>query len=84
MGLGVSKGPNGSLGALPTIEGKSGWLRDPQRFPVIIKFTDDEAGRLVRIGGQAYVIVYTGSSNFILNTMGWLWIRLVSVLSYAY
>ena len=84
MGLGVSKGPNGSLGELPTIEGKSGWLRDPQRFPVIIKFTDDKARKLVRIGGQAYVTIYTGSSNFILNTMGWLWIRLVSVLSYAY
>jgi len=84
MGLGVSKGPTESLGALPSIEGKSGWLRDPQRFPVLIKFTDDEVGRLPRIGGQAYVIVYTGSSNFILNTMGWLWIRLVSVVSYLY
>jgi len=84
IGFGVSKGPNGSLGVLPNIEGKSGWLRDPQRFPVIIKFTDDKARRLLRIGGQAYVIIYTDSSNFILNTMGWLWIRLVSVVSYVY
>jgi len=84
MGFGVSKGPNGSIGALPNIEGKSGWLRDPQRFPVMIKFTDDNARRLTRIGGQAYVIIYTGSSNFILNTMGWLWIRLVTLVSYVY
>lgn len=84
IGFGVSKGPTGSLGALPTIEGKSGWLRDPQRFPVIIKFTDDSARSLTRIGGQAYVIIYTGNSNFILNTIGRLWIRLVSVVSYVY
>jgi multidrug resistance efflux pump len=84
MGFGVGKGPNGSLGALPKIEGKSGWLRDPQRFPVVIKFTDDSALSLTRIGGQAYVIIYTGSSNFILNTIGRLWIRLVSVVSYVY
>lgn len=83
-GFGVSKGPTGSLGELPNIEGKSGWLRDPQRFPVIIKFTDDSARSLPRIGGQAYVIIYTGSSNFLLNTIGRLWIRLVSVVSYVY
>lgn len=83
-GAGVSRGPDGSLGALPNIEGKSGWLRNPQRFPVMIKFTEDSARNLTRIGGQAYVIIYTGSSNFILNTMGWLWIRLVTVVSYVY
>jgi len=83
-GFGVSKGQTGSLGALPNIEGKSGWLRDPQRFPVIITFTDDSARSLTRIGGQAYVIIYTGSSNFILNALGRLWIRLKSVVSYAY
>ena len=36
------------------------------------------------MAGQAYVIIYTGSSNSILNAMGRLWIRLVSVVSYVY
>ena len=35
-------------------------------------------------GGQADVQIYTQSSNWILNSLGWLWIRLMSLLSYAY
>ena len=83
IGWGVSEGPNASLGVLRTIEGKSGWLRDAQRFPVIIKFVGDiERGRR-RVGGQADVVIYTGD-NTILNALGWFWIRLMSILSYAY
>lgn len=73
------------LGDLPTVEDSRGWLRDAQRFPVIIHF-DEALGSVKlgrRVGSQADVIVYTGN-NFVLNTIGWLWIRIASLFSYAY
>jgi multidrug resistance efflux pump len=83
VGYGVSGERGGeSPGALPTIEGASGWLRDPQRFPVIVRFDADELAGLLRVGGQVDVIVYTGDS-FILNTIGKIRIRLSSLLSYV-
>lgn len=73
------------LGELPTVENARGWLRDAQRFPVIIHFDSSLSGVKLgrRAGGQADVIVYTGN-NILLNAVGWLWIRVLSVLSYAY
>jgi multidrug resistance efflux pump len=70
-------------GGLPQVPGARGWLRDPQRFPVVIRFADDTARGLRREGGQAEVIIYT-SGNWVLNGIGWLWIRLASLLSYGY
>ena len=70
-------------GGLPEIPGARGWLRDPQRFPVVIRFADDTSKGLRREGGQAEVIIYTGG-NGLLNGIGWLWIRLASLFSYAY
>ena len=73
------------LGDLPTVEDSRGWLRDAQRFAVIVHFDESLAqtklGR--RVGSQADIIVYTGN-NFILNAIGWLWIRIASIFSYAY
>ena len=83
IGYGVGEGRKVSLGDLPTITESSGWLRDAQRFPVIIKFVDDASRGLRRAGGQADVIIYTGDHT-LLNALGWLWIRLMSVLSYVY
>lgn len=83
VGFGVDDGQKSAMGALPTIKTKSGWLRDSQRIPVIIKFADEKAYGLRRPGGQADVVVYTGN-NWILNPMSWLWIRLLSILSYVY
>ena len=82
IGYGVSSGDNNNRGALPTVSSSSGWLRDPQRFPVIIKIDDEEALRLIRSGGQADVLVYTGG-NPILNLIGWFQIRISSWLSYV-
>ena len=83
VGYGVDDGQKNAKGSLPTIEAKSGWLRDAQRFPVIIKFADEKAYGLRRPGAQADVVIYTGN-NWILNPMSWLWIRLMSVMSYVY
>ena len=83
VGFAVDTASTGEVGGLATIEGKSGWLRDAQRFPVIINFDDDSASGLRRLGGQADVLVYTGN-NWIINPLGWLHIRLLSLFSYVY
>jgi len=82
VGYGVGQPGGESPGALPTVEGASGWLRDPQRFPVVVRFDVDETQGLLRVGGQVDVIVYTGN-NLILNAIGKLRIRLSSLLSYV-
>lgn len=83
VGFAVESASTGEVGGLASVEGKSGWLRDAQRFPVIIAFDDDSASGLRRLGGQADVLVYT-SNNWIINPLGWLHIRLLSWLSYVY
>jgi len=82
VGYGVEQKGGESPGALPTVEGAKGWLRDPQRFPVVVRFDATDTEGLLRVGGQADVIVYTGN-HFILNTIGKLRIRLSSLLSYV-
>jgi multidrug resistance efflux pump len=82
-GYGVTVDSN-ALGTLPTIKNDRNWLRDEQRFPVTIDF---EAGDLeetdLRVGSQASVIVYTGD-NWLMNSLGKLYIRVNALLSYAY
>ncbi|MFQ3322813.1 MAG: multidrug resistance efflux pump [Pseudomonadales bacterium] len=68
---------------LPTISVKEGWLRESQRFPVIITFDDDSSMGYRLEGGQADVVIYT-SSNFFLNSIAWLQIRFMSYLSYLF
>lgn len=83
IGFAVDNASQGEAGQLLNVKGKTGWLRDSQRFPVTIKFSDDNAKGLRRVGGQVDVQVYTGN-NFIVNTLGWFWIRILSWLSYVY
>ncbi|MEA3276532.1 MAG: HlyD family secretion protein [Pseudomonadota bacterium] len=82
-GFAVDHVSGGAAGEAATIEGDSGWLRDAQRFPVIIHFADDSARGYRFAGGQADVQIYTGD-HAILNALGGLWIRLMSWLSYVY
>jgi multidrug resistance efflux pump len=87
IAVGVSTGKNINLGDLPTAQKARGWLRDPQRFPVIIQLTNYkhkyDTVQGIRLNSQADVIVYTGD-HFFWNAVGRLWIRLNSWLSYAY
>ncbi|MGD8415002.1 MAG: HlyD family secretion protein [Candidatus Latescibacterota bacterium] len=82
VGYGVGSSGVTSRGELPTIKSSQGWLRDPQRFPVIIGFDRVATSGLLRVGGQADVIIYTGG-NPILNLIGKLQIRVRSLLSYV-
>lgn len=81
IGWGVSQGGVDPNTGLPTIRNSSGWVRDPQRFPVRLIF-DGPPPRGVRFGSQVNVVVYTGE-NPIVNAIGAFWIRLIAVLTYA-
>ena len=82
IGYGVDWGGSNSAAELPSIGGSKDWLRDPQRFPVIISFVDESARGLLREGGQTDIMVYT-SKNPILNGVGKIWMRLVSITTYV-
>jgi multidrug resistance efflux pump len=82
FGVQVDSAP---LGSLPRIDNDREWLRDAQRFSVIIDFDlperDDRMG--IRVGAQASVIVYTGG-GFVFNTLGRIKMWLESIFTYAY
>jgi len=84
IGYGVSNSSGNTLGALSTVQTNQGWLRQAQYMPVLIQFTDIQQARgHLRAGGQANVIIYSGTHP-VLNALAWFWIRLVSVLSNLY
>ena len=86
IGTGVSAGQTSPPGTLPTVQNSRDWLRQSQRFPVVIGFDigqDDRLREHLRIGGQASVIAYT-QNHGLLNGLGKGLIRLMSLLSYAY
>ena len=86
IAFGVSAAESTSTpGQLPTIQSNRDWIRDAQRFPVLIDIDDfDEAAKLrLRAGGQASVIVYTDERPFI-NLLGRILVRISSYLSYLY
>lgn len=83
VGYGVSDNVSNTLGGLTTVEPTQGWLRQAQHIPVLIKFTDDASKGFKRVGGQANIIVYTGSGT-VFNSLGKIWIRLISFFSHVY
>jgi len=86
IGLGTSAGRNQPVGSLPTIQNDRDWLRQSQRFPVIIDFDseqDEELRQQLRIGGQASVVAYSEETG-LLKLLGKMYIRVASWFSYAY
>ncbi|MCF6307949.1 MAG: HlyD family secretion protein [Flavobacteriaceae bacterium] len=83
LGFGVST-DNSNKGGLPSISSKNGWLRDPQRFPVIISLDNSNTDfqNKIRLGGQVDVVVYTGD-NVLLNALASFRIKFNSWLSYV-
>lgn len=80
-GVAVDSAP---LGSLPTISNNRTWLRDAQRFPVLIDFEmSSEQMRKLKVGAQVTAIIYTGD-NWFFNALGAMYIRIGSIFSYAY
>ena len=82
FGVAVDSAP---LGSLPTIENNRDWLRDAQRYPVLVDFRlSQRSDRLnLRVGSQATVVVLTGDSS-LFNTLARLRMWLHSLLTYAF
>jgi multidrug resistance efflux pump len=81
FGVAVDSAP---LGSLPTIQNNRQWLREAQRFPVIVEFelAPEEMGKL-KVGAQASVMIYA-DDGLVLNSLGKLSMRISSLLSYLY
>ena len=85
---GVSSGKPVNLGDLPTAVQSKGWLRDPQRFSVIIETTNytpttDLTQQGLRYNSGASVVIYTGDNPF-WNALAKGWMRMVAYASYLY
>jgi multidrug resistance efflux pump len=82
FGVDVDKAP---LGSLPTVQNDQTWLRSAQRYPVVVGFelSDQGNARLLKVGSQASVVVYTGE-HWLFNALARFYIRLESILTYAY
>jgi len=81
IGWGVGSGSVDPATGLPKINTASGWLRDPQRFPVRLVFEGMEFPKGVRYGSQANIIIYADDSA-VMDMLGAAWIRVVAILSY--
>jgi multidrug resistance efflux pump len=82
IGWGVSGNSVDPNTGLPTIRNDSGWVRDPQRFPVRLIIKETPPPGVVRFGTQVNAVVYTGE-NPVVNRIGRFWIRLISLATYA-
>ncbi len=85
VGWGIAQGGEAPTGQLPDVNAPSGWLREPQRFPVrIVLDPPEDASEALppgRSGALANVVVLTREHS-IMNPLARLWIGMVAVLSY--
>lgn len=85
VGWGIAQGGEAPTGQLPTVDAPSGWLREPQRFPVrvVLDPPADASQQLPpgRSGAQANVVVLTRETS-LMNPLARLWIWCVALLSY--
>ena len=82
IGWGVSQNSVDPNTGLPTIKNATGWVRDPQRFPVRLIVDETPPRGSVRFGSQVNVVVYAGN-NPVTDALGAVFIRLISILTYA-
>lgn len=85
IGYGVNSAGKGQPGGLPDVQNNRDFLRQAQRFPVVIELLPGQPGVMqhLREGGQADVIVYN-ADNAVMNMLGRLFIRTCALISYAY
>lgn len=85
VGWGIAQGGETPNGQLPTVNPPSGWLREPQRFPVRIVLDPlsgkDQTWPANRSGAQANVVVLTRDQS-VWNPLARLWIWVIAMLSY--
>ena len=82
LGFGVRTSSMTSRGELPQVSSKTGWLRQPQRFPVIVDLGEDVPRDVLRVGSQVNVMAFTGREG-ILKPVGRMVMRAFALLSYV-
>ncbi|MEM6677930.1 MAG: HlyD family secretion protein [Pseudomonadota bacterium] len=82
VGWGIANEPVDPNTGLPKESSATGWLTDPQRFPVILHFDEENPPRGVRYGSRAAVIVYA-RNNLVMDALAWLRIRLIALVTYV-
>lgn len=86
VGWGIAQGDEAPNGQLPTVNAPSGWLREPQRFPVRIMLdppgSPDQQLPPGRSGAQANVVVLTRDQS-LMNPLARVWIWMIAMLSYV-
>jgi len=86
VGWGIAQGDEAPNGQLPTVNAPSGWLREPQRFPVRIMLdpprSPDQQLPPGRSGAQANVVVLTRDHS-LMNPLARVWIWMIAMLSYV-
>lgn len=80
VGWGVAQ-QDSSNAALPSVRNESGWVRDPQRFPVRL-IVEEPHPIGPRYGSQVTVVIYT-DDNPMTNTLGAFMTRLGAWLNYV-
>jgi multidrug resistance efflux pump len=80
FGVAVDSAP---LGSLPTIKNDPNWLRQSQRYPVLIDFELPDGAKRLKVGSQASVVVYTGHHP-LFNSLAGFTIWLASLMTYAW
>ena len=85
IGWGIAQGGEAPTGQLPEVAAPTGWLREPQRFPVriVLDPPTDASDKLPpgRSGAQANVVVLTRERS-LMNPLSRLWIWMIAKLSY--
>jgi len=85
IGWGITQGNEAPTGQLPSVQAPTGWLREPQRFPVRIALEGASGNAAAlspgRSGAQASVVVLTADRS-LLNPLARAWIWVVAQLSY--
>jgi multidrug resistance efflux pump len=82
VGFGVRQSGTTSRGELPQVSTTTGWLRQPQRFPVIVDLGQDVPPEMLRVGAQVSVMAFTGREG-LLNPLGRLVMRFLTIMSYV-
>lgn len=84
LGWGVGEDDTDPTTGLPkTHPNGGGWFAPAQRFPVqLVLDTAARPPNSARYNGRASAIVYTGDHP-VANALAWLWIRVISVLTYV-
>ncbi|MEM9044931.1 MAG: HlyD family secretion protein [Pseudomonadota bacterium] len=81
-GWGIASGSVDPATGLPKSGQETGWLTDPERFPVQLVFDEGQVLKGARYGSKAVVVIYS-EPNFILRAIAWFRIRLISILTYV-